>query len=104
MSQACFHILLALYAGYRHGLGIAEDIEKQTAGSLRLGPGTLYRSLKELAVQGLVEPVSAPAEADPRRKFYSITGKGRQAVRREARSLQRVVDVARSRQILPEVR
>ena len=104
MTNAHFHILLALYSAPCHGLGIADDVENHTGGSLKLGPGTLYRSLKELNRLGLVRPASPPADADPRRKFYSITERGRKRVEQEARIFERIVDVARTRQVLPEAR
>ena len=67
LKQAAFHILLALTAGERHGLGIADEVEAITDGAVRLGPATLYRSIKELARSGLVREVKPrAADADPR--------------------------------------
>ena len=85
----------------RHGLGISEEVEEITAGSMVLGPGTLYRSLKMMVEDGLVSPhrSSRPNE-DPRRKFYSITERGREALSHELSSLQRIVDAARMRKVL----
>ena len=57
-----FHILLALAREDLHGLGIAAAVADATEGSVVLGPGTLYRSLKEMARDGLIEEVAAPAE------------------------------------------
>ena len=68
MKLAEFHVLLVLAAEDRHGLGVAKAVDEATEGAVRLGPGTLYRSLKELTASGLVEPTSAPdGEDDPRR-------------------------------------
>ena len=97
-----FHILLALADDRLHGLGIAERVEGATEGAVELGPGTLYRSLKEMAAEGLVREVDAPEDADPRRKYYAITPAGREAVAAEAAHLERVVRVARERKLLPE--
>jgi DNA-binding PadR family transcriptional regulator len=103
LTRAAFHILLALAREELHGLGIAEAIEKATDGAVRLGPGTLYRSLKEMARDGLVRDVPPPSpQEDPRRRFYSITPSGRLAVEAEARRLARVVEVARENRVLPE--
>ncbi|MFW6201824.1 MAG: PadR family transcriptional regulator, partial [Gemmatimonadota bacterium] len=77
LRPAVFHILLALAERDLHGLGIADWVEEATAGAVDLGPGTLYRSLKELAERGLVRETEAPeAGADPRRKYYAITAEG----------------------------
>jgi len=97
-----FHILLALSQGDLHGLGIADEVEQATDGSVELGPGTLYRSLKEMAESGLVREVAAAAEdADPRRKYYSLTEAGRSVVAAEAARFERLVQVARDRNVLP---
>lgn len=93
-----FHVLLALAAGALHGLGIAAEIERATDGVVELGPATLYRTLSELADAGLIEPVTAPAvEADPRRKYYAITGNGRAVLEGEVARLQRVIGAAARR-------
>lgn len=55
-----YHILLALTTGNLHGLGIADEIENASEGVVELGPGTLYRSLSEMAGAGLIELVPPP--------------------------------------------
>jgi DNA-binding PadR family transcriptional regulator len=102
LKAAVFHILLALSDGDHHGLGIADVVEENTAGAISLGPGTLYRSLKEMTRDGLVREVAAPAgDEDPRRKFYRLTRAGRAALRAEASRYERIVNVARKRAVLP---
>ena len=102
---AVFHILVALARRDLHGLGIAEAVDQATDGSTRLGPGTLYRSLKEMTAAGLIREVSAPeGEEDPRRRFYAITESGRDVALAEARRLARIVDVARDSLALPDAR
>jgi len=97
-----FHILLSLAREDLHGLGIAQAIDETTEGALRLGPGTLYRSLKEMVRDGLIIETEAPeGGADPRRRFYRITELGREAVQADASRLARVVEVARAAQVLP---
>ena len=102
MRTTYFHILLALHNGRRHGLGIADEVEANTGGSLRLGPGTLYRSLNEMSRKGLVQPVAAPPDSDPRRKFYTITEVGRKQLEVEARRFEQIVEIARRRRVLRE--
>ena len=103
MKPADFHVLLVLAGGERHGLGIAKAVDEATSGVVRLGPGALYRSIKELAASRLIEPTAAPdGEDDPRRRFYRITDEGLRHVRGEARRLARLVDVARANDVLPE--
>lgn len=99
-----FHILLALASGDLHGLGIAEEVERASEGLVELGPGTLYRTLAELADAGLVRGVGAPASgSDPRRKYYRITKSGRAVLTAEAERLQRLVGEAKVRKVLPDL-
>lgn len=98
-----YHILLALVGRDRHGLGIADEIERASEGALELGPGTLYRSLSEMTDARLIRAVPAPsADADPRRKYYRITPDGRELLARETARLGRLVETARARGALPE--
>lgn len=102
LRPAVFHILLALSGDQLHGLGIADEVERASGGALELGPGTLYRSLAELAEHGLVEVLPEhPEGADPRRKYYRITDEGRALVSTEARRLAKVLAEARARNVLP---
>ena len=73
MKPAEFHILLVLAGKDLHGLGIAQAIDEATDGVIRLGPGTLYRTLKQLVATALIEEVSAPdGEEDPRRRHEML--------------------------------
>lgn len=103
LSPAVFHILVALADADLHGLGIAERIEEVTDGAVELGPATLYRSLKELAERGWIRDVEPPEpDADPRRRYYTLTAPGRRRAAEEAARLERLVEAARSRRLLPE--
>lgn len=102
LKPAVFHILLALSRGPMHGLGIAHDVASASDGVMQLGPGTLYRSLDEMRHAGLVEKVKAPQGADPRRKYYKVTGQGHSLLQAEVTRFQRLVDSARARAVLPE--
>ncbi len=103
VTPAVFHILLALSEDAQHGLGIADMVEQATGGSIRLGPGTLYRSLKEMVRDGLVLEIPPPAPSeDPRRKFHRITKAGRAVLTREAKRYQQIVELAKERRVLGE--
>lgn len=104
LRPAVLHILLALSSGALHGLGIAEEIERTSEGVVELGPGTLYRSLAEMADAGWIRGVEAPSgDADPRRKYYAITAKGLELLSAETARLQRLVEHARARSVLPDL-
>jgi DNA-binding PadR family transcriptional regulator len=99
LSEATFHILLALADCDRHGYGIIQDVAARTDGALKLGAGTLYRSIQRMLEQGLLVETSqrpAPEEDDERRRYYRITPFGRAVARAETARLQRLVNLARA--------
>ncbi len=103
LTPAVFHILLALADGHSHGYGIMQDVEQFTGGELRLGPGTLYRSIQRMLVDGLIEELAIALHDesdDDRRRHYRLTRKGLEIAQREARRLAALVDVARQRNLL----
>jgi len=103
LTPAVFHILLALADGESHGYGIMQDVERFTNGDTRLGPGTLYRSIQRMLVDGLIEElaISLHDEADEdRRRYYRLTARGQTVARREAQRLADLVDAARHRGLL----
>ena len=103
LTPAVFHILLALADGESHGYGIMQDVERFTNGETRLGPGTLYRSIQRMLVDGLIEElaISLHDETDEdRRRYYRLTPKGLSVAKREAERLADLVDAARHRDLL----
>lgn len=103
LTPAVFHILLALSDGNSHGYGIMQDVEAFTGGDIRLGPGTLYRSIQRMLVDGLIEELEIALHDesdDDRRRHYRLTKKGLEIAQREARRLADLVDVARQRNLL----
>jgi DNA-binding PadR family transcriptional regulator len=103
LTPAVFHILLALADGESHGYGIMQDVERFTNGDTRLGPGTLYRSIQRMMVDGLIEElaISLHGETDEdRRRYYRLTSKGLAVAKREAQRLSDLVDAARHRDLL----
>lgn len=93
MTPAMFALLLALTRGEQHGYGLAAAVELLTAGRVRLVPGTLYRTLQRMRVDGLIEETAvdpAAVRADrraERQRRYRITPSGRAAARREVEYL-----------------
>jgi DNA-binding PadR family transcriptional regulator len=105
LTPATFHILLALAGGERHGYGIMQEVTAITERRVRLGPGTLYRSIKALLADGLIEESSErpdPTLDDERRRYYRLTESGRAIAEAEAKRLAALVRIARSRQLLPD--
>jgi DNA-binding PadR family transcriptional regulator len=104
LPPATFHILMALAGAARHGYAIMQDVEERTGGEIRLSAGTLYRSIQRLLEQGLVaESRQRPPQArdDPRRRYYHLTRFGVAVARAETRRLERLVRLARARNLAP---
>ena len=93
LPPATFHILLVLAGGNRHGYAIIQEVAAATNNSLRLSPGTLYRSLQRMLEQGLIVEVGD----DERRRYYRITRAGEAAAREESRRLAEMVRLAEAR-------
>lgn len=103
LTPAVFHILIALADGERHGYSIMQEIAAHTEGKMRIGPTTLYRSIKHMLLDGLIVEADErpdPALDDERRRYYKLTGFGQQVALAETRRLEQALSVARSRPLL----
>jgi DNA-binding PadR family transcriptional regulator len=91
-------ILLALAGGPLHGYGIIRDVEERSAGETILQTGALYRMLRRLLRDALIEECPAPADLDdddPRRRYYRPTKLGRQVLDADVARMSRLVRAAR---------
>jgi DNA-binding PadR family transcriptional regulator len=82
---------------------VCSDSDQLTDGQIRLGPGTLYRTLARLVADDLVsesETNDPNAPHDARRRYYRLTPLGERAVREEAELMARLVDAAHTAGVL----
>jgi DNA-binding PadR family transcriptional regulator len=103
LTPAVFNILLALADGEKHGYAIMLEVERSTQGEVKMGPGTLYGSIKRMLAAGLIEECDErpdPALDDERRRYYRLSGLGQRALAEEAERLSRQVAVARLKHVL----
>jgi DNA-binding PadR family transcriptional regulator len=103
LPSAAFQILLSLVDEDLHGYAIMRQVEEQTGGQTRLGPGTLYGSIQSLLEENLVEEVDLCEDAKlghERRRYYRLTAAGRKLARSEAERLAGLLRVARAKKIL----
>ena len=103
LTAAVFHILLALADGERHGYSIMQEVATLTDGKLRLGPGTLYGSIKRMRAKGLIEESDErpdPELDDERRRYYRLTAFCRRVASAEAQRLSHLVRQAQLRRLL----
>ena len=104
LTPAIVHILLALADEDRHGYGIMQEVRRLTDGAVRLGPGTLYGTIKRLLAARLIEEADErpdPALDDERRRYYRITSSGRRALREESARVAALLAAARAKRVYP---
>ncbi len=93
VKSTVFLILLALAEEPRHGYGIMLDVKQRSDGAVNLGTSHLYRHLKRLLDDALVEEVAAEtASDDSRRRYYRLTEFGRELVQAESTRLKSLVE------------
>lgn len=94
LPSATLHILVALGPGEKHGYAIMGDVEELSDGRVRMGPGTLYGSIKRMLADGLIEETLSrldPALDDQRRRYYRLTGLGERVCAAELQRLDALV-------------
>lgn len=94
VNPAMLHILLALAGGELHGYGIMQEILRQTDGSYKLGPGTLYDNLQRLLEQGWIAEVAGDSD---RRRLYKLAAEGKDALDQEIARLEKIIRQAKGR-------
>ncbi|HEY4358079.1 MAG TPA: helix-turn-helix transcriptional regulator [Acidobacteriaceae bacterium] len=103
LPSAAFQILLSLAGEDLHGYAIMRSVAEQTGGRMRLGPGTLYSSIRSLLEAELIEELEAGEDSsinNERRRFYRLSSAGRKLACAEADRLAGLLRVARARNIL----
>jgi DNA-binding PadR family transcriptional regulator len=86
-------VLLTLSRGPLHGYAIMLQAEERSGGEVRLQTGALYRTLKRLLDERLIEECDRPRTAagdDERRRYYRLTQRGRRALAAEGERLERL--------------
>ena len=85
-------LLLALASEDRHGYGLVQQISEHTNGLIVLDPGNLYRVIKRLLADALIEESPArAAEGDERRRYYRITSLGGRVLAAELERLRALI-------------
>src|SRR5438132_13947848 len=100
LTPAVLHILLALSTGERHGYGIMKQVQADSQGKAKMGPGTLYGSMGRMMDAGLIRESDKrvdPEMDDERRIYYELTGAGRAGVKDEQKRYRRGVAVPEGR-------
>jgi DNA-binding PadR family transcriptional regulator len=99
-----FLILTILAEGDRHGYGIMQAAENWRGGGMEIQAGALYRRLKRMMQEGLIEEKGSeptPSESADRRRTYRITPFGRRVAVEEARRMAELLAAAREAALVP---
>jgi DNA-binding PadR family transcriptional regulator len=105
LPPVTFHILVALAEEDRHGYAFMQEVAARTDGAVKLGAGTLYRSVQRMLEQGLVSEITSRAATDSddeRRRYYRITPFGRNVAKAEMRRLAQMLKLGRASGFAPE--
>lgn len=102
LKPVVFQILLSLAEGEQHGYAVTQDIARRSAARMQLEPGNLYRSLKSMLDDGLVEESDRRPVAtdDERRRYYRLTPLGRRVAAAETARLEALVLEAKAKRWL----
>jgi DNA-binding PadR family transcriptional regulator len=80
-----------------------KEIEAETRGRFKVGPATLYRSIKRMLDANLIEETDEKPDTeidDERRRYYRLSKFGRRVVTAEAQRLAELVKIARARHLI----
>lgn len=97
LPQSAVYVLIAIGPKELHGYPIMSEIARITDGSVRIGPGTLYTSIKRLLAAGFLEESGErpdPTLDDHRRRYYRVTPAGRVVASAEVQRLKALVAAA----------
>jgi len=103
LKPVVFQVLLSLVDGERHGYAIVQDIAERSSARLQIEPGNLYRTLRYMLDEGLIEESDRRPAAgldDERRRYYRVTRFGQRVASAEAARLVELVADARARNLL----
>jgi PadR family transcriptional regulator PadR len=85
-------ILKAVSLGKLHGYGVLLRIEQISGNSFHIQQGALYPALYRLEKQGLIDSEWGTSDNNRRAKYYQLTTLGRQRLRQESASWNRVAE------------
>ena len=95
LTHPIYHILLVLAAGERHGYGLRRAIVASTEGRMRVGSGSLYRSLDVMLMAGFIDEARGTIDDAPKlRRIFRLTDLGELIARAETERLVQLVALA----------
>lgn len=106
LPSSSFHVLLVLAEGEKHGYAVMREVERISDGAVRMGPGTLYGTIKRLLDMKLIEELEErpdPETDDERRRYYRITGLGERVAAAEVHRLATMIERSVLHRLVPRL-
>ena len=97
MQEPTFLVLTALADTPQHGYGIIGDVERISAGRVRLRAGTLYTALDRLQAEGLIETDHETVVGGRLRRYYRLTDAGANRLEVEVERMRANITTATAR-------
>ena len=94
MPQVSFSVLFALSLRPRHGYELMQQVEQDSRGIVKIGPGALYGTIKQLREEGLIEEMQSDHE---RRRYYKLTEAGLSRLGIELKYFESTIKLAEQR-------
>ncbi len=91
MSESYYYILLCLSKGANHGYGIMQMTERLSDGDVTIGSGTMYGATSNMMKKGWIKEIMSDAPGIERKRLYSLTEEGREALHNEIKRLKRML-------------
>ena len=100
LTPAIFYILLSLATKERHGYDIMKQVQNDSEGKIKLGPGTLYGAIKRMLENKLLIEIET---SHTRRKYYKLTEKGRSIFNNELQRYTEAVELAKQKNLFAQL-
>ena len=94
MSESYYYILLCLSKGASHGYGIMQMTERLSGGDVKIGSGTMYGATTNMMKKGWITEVMSDEPGTERKRLYSLTEAGKEALQNEIARLKRMLESA----------
>lgn len=96
LTPAVFYILLSLSIKEKHGYEIMKEVQDTSRGKIKLGPGTLYGTIKRMLKEKLIIEVAVEnAYEVERRKYYKLTAYGEKMLSTELGRFANALEIAK---------
>lgn len=92
ISESYYYILLCLSKGANHGYGIMQMAERLSGGDVKIGSGTMYGATSNMMKKGWISEVMSDEPGAERKRLYSLTEEGKEALNNEIARLRRMLE------------